>query len=122
MYNLTEEQIIEIQQDYCDSKAIIMDIIEELNQLNVAESEEDFIEIVSSAAWQYSAFKMKILNDIDNGNIKNPTALNILNNLDAYLESYAPISSVLMVEIQRKYVDREPLFMGFDDEDEQKSL
>ena len=122
MYNLTEEQIIEIQNDYCDSRQIIMDIAEELNRLNVAQTEEDFIEIVSSAAWQYSAFKMKVLNEIKKKNVKNPVVLNILNNLDAYLEEYAPISSVLQSEIQRKYGEREPLDMGFEDEDEPKSL
>ena len=122
MYNLTEEQIVEIQNDYCDSRQIIIDIAEELNRLNVAQTEEDFIEIVSSTAWQYSAFKMKVLNDIEKKNVKNPVVLNILNNFDDYLEEYAPISSVLQSEIQRKYGEKESIDMGFEDEEDSKSL
>ena len=121
MYNLTKEQIDEIQNDYCDSRRIIIDIIEELNNLNVAKSEEDFIEIVSYTAWQYSAFKMKVLHDIEKKNVKGPVALNILNNLDDYLEEYAPIAVVLQAEIHRKYGESEPLDMGYEDDD-QKSL
>ena len=122
MYNLTDEQIIEIQNDYCDSRQIIMDIIKELNCLNVAQTEEDFIEIVSYTAWQYSAFKMKVLNDIEKKNVKGPVALNILNNLDEYLEEYAPISSVLQSEIHRKYGENEPLDMGIEYDDEPRTL
>ena len=122
MYNLTEEQIVEIQNDYCDSRQIIIDIAEELNRLNVAQTEEDFIEIVSSTAWQYSAFKMKVLNDIEKKNVKNPVVLNILNNFDDYFEEYAPISSVLQSEIQRKYGEKESIDMGFEDEEDSKSL
>ena len=118
MYTLTDEQIDYINDSYCDSREAILLVADALNETGLVKDEEDFIELVIRASFNYQNAQMIISSKLSRQN-KNIDPMK----LHKLIIEYMPIEEMVKKELINKYprdfeapMDEELNFVESEDE------